>query len=250
MSASAIKVIRSYWDRKAHIYAELRQKRDWFQQVDQRVLDLIDIESSSTVLDVGIGPALFAIKLAKTSNTLVVGVDISKRSLRIAKTNIKKENVSDKISLIVASADSLPFREASFDAVTSIFTIHHLPPLRMERSLGEFYRALKPKGKFALVEDWAGDPRTYFQHIIYELRKILMRSEVEEYHAQYLEYVKMLERNGLKIFDVEFHPSQVDLSRFASLSSARARKLLKKAEKIEESQQVIDTTFIGAIKPD
>lgn len=248
MSAEAIKAIRSYWDRKAHIYAEVRQRKDWFQQVDQRVLDLIS-SKSSLVLDVGTGPASFAIKLAKTGNSHIIGIDISKRSLRIAKNNIKKENVSDKIALMVASADHLPFREASFDAVTSIFTIHHLPPLRMERSFGEFYRALKLKGKFALVEDWSSEPRLSFQNAIYELRRILMRNEVEEYHTRYLEYVKMLERNGLKIFDVEFHPNPVDLSRFASLSGARARKLLKKAEKIEERQQIIDTTFIGAIKP-
>lgn len=249
MSANAIKATRSYWDRRAHIYAEVRHRRDWFKQVDQRVLDMIDAESASTVLDVGTGPASFAIKLAKAGNTITVGIDISKRSLRIAKTNIEKEKASDRIFLIAASADHLPFREASFDAVTSIFTIHHLPPLRMERSFGEFYRALKPKGKFALVEDWASDPRNHFQSAIYELRKILMRSEVEEYHARYLDYVAMLERNGLKIFDLELHPNQVDLSRFASLSSARARKLLKKAEKIEEQQQIIDTVFIGAVKP-
>jgi ubiquinone/menaquinone biosynthesis C-methylase UbiE len=249
LSADAIKAIRNYWDRKAHVYAEVRQRRDWFQQVDKRVLDLV-APKSLLVLDVGTGPASFAIKLAKTGNiTLIVGADISKRSLRIARTNIIKEKVSDKISLVVASADHLPFREASFDAVTSIFTIHHLPPLRMERSFGEFYMALKPKGKFALVEDWSSDPRTYFQNTIYELRRILMRNEVTEYHTQYLGYIRMLERNGLKIFDVEFHPNQVDLSRFASLSTVRARKLLKKVEKIDERQQVIDTTFIGAIKP-
>jgi ubiquinone/menaquinone biosynthesis C-methylase UbiE len=230
------------------VYAEVRQRKDWFQQVDQRVLDLIAPKSFS-VLDVGIGPASFAIKLAKTGNVpLIVGIDISKRSLRIARTNINREKASDKISLVVASADYLPFRKASFDAVTSIFTIHHMPPLRMERSFGEFYRALKSKGRFALVEDWSSDPRTYFQNTIYELRRILMRSEVTEYHTQYLEYVRMLERNGLKIFDVEFHPNQVELSRFASLSTVRARKLLKKVEKIDEQQQVIDTTFIGAIK--
>jgi len=249
LSADAIKAIRSYWDRKAHIYAEIRQRKDSFQEVDEHVSNLIDFKSRSKILDVGTGPASFAVKLAKTGHTIIVGMDISKRSLHIAKANIKRENVSDKISLIVATVDHLPFREASFDAVTSIFTIHHLPLLRMERSFGEFYRALKPKGKFALVEDWSSDPRTYFQNVIYELRRILMHSEVEEYHIQYLEYIKMLERNGLKIFDVEFHPSQVELSRFASLSSAQARKLLKKAEKIEEQQQTIDTTFIGAIKP-
>jgi ubiquinone/menaquinone biosynthesis C-methylase UbiE len=248
LSTDTIKATRSYWDRKAHIYAEVRQRKDFFKKIDQRVLDIIDSESSS-ILDIGTGPASFAIKLAKRGNNIIVGIDISKRSLRIAKTNVKKENVSDKIVLMVASADHLPFREASFDAVTSIFTIHHLSQLRMERSFGEFFRALKPKGKFALVEDWSSDPRTPFQNAIYELRRILMRDEVEEYHTRYLDFVKMLERNGLKIFDVEFHPNPVDLARFASLSSTRARKLLKKAEKIEERQQIIDTTFIGAIKP-
>jgi len=231
------------------VYAEIRQRKDWFQQVDQRVLGLIASKSFS-VLDVGTGPASFAIKLAKMGNaSFIVAIDISKRTLRIARTNIAREKASEKISLMVASADHLPVREACFDAVTSIFTIHHLPPLRMERSFGEFYRALKPKGKFALVEDWSSDPRTYFQTTICELRRILMCGEVTEYHTQYLEYVRMLERNGLKIFDVEFHPNEVDLSRFASLSTPRARKLLKKIEKIDERQQVIDTTFIGAIKP-
>lgn len=243
-----MKATRNYWDRRAHIYAEIRLHKDWFQKIDQRVLNLIDSKSCSTVLDIGTGPASFPIKLAKNNNAIVVGVDVSKRSIKIAKTHIEKENLQDKIFLIAASADFLPLREASFDAATSILTIHHLPPQRMENSFAEFHRVLKLKGKFVLVEDWASEPRTYFQRIIYELRKILMHTEIEEYHIKYTEYVPMLEKNDLKIFDVELHPRQVDLSRFESLLGKRARKLLEKAEKIEEHQQTIDTTFIGAIK--
>lgn len=249
MTQDARKVIRSYWDRKAHIYTELRQRKNWFQQVDQHVSNMINAESCTQVLDVGTGPASFAIKLAKANNLHVVCVDISKRFLRIAKAHVEDEKASRKVSLLVASADSLPFREESFDAITSIYTIHHLPPLRMERAFGEFYRALQTKGRFALVEDWASDPRTYFQQLVYQLRKMLMRTEIEEYHASYYDYIMMIERNGLKISDVELHPRQVDLSRFESLSNERARKLLKKAEKFEEPEQVIDTVFIGAVKP-
>jgi len=250
LTQDARKAIRGYWDRKAHIYAELRQRKNWFQQIDQRVSNMINAESCTQVLDIGAGPASFAIKLAKMDNLNVVCIDISKRFLRIAKTHIEGEEASNKISLLLASADSLPFVEESFDAITSIYTIHHLPPLRMERAFGEFYRALKTKGRFALVEDWASDPRTYFQQLAYQLRKILMRTEIEEYHTSYYDYITMIERNGLKIFDVEIHPRQADLSRFGSLSSERARKLLKKAEKFEEREQIIDTTFIGAIKPE
>lgn len=76
-----------------------------------------------------------------------------------------------------------------------------------------------------------------------------MRNEIEEYHTTCYEYVTMIERSGLKIFTVEFHPRQVDLARFESLTSPEARKLLEKAEKIEQRQQIIDTTFLGAIKP-
>jgi ubiquinone/menaquinone biosynthesis C-methylase UbiE len=249
LTQDAGKAIRSYWDRKAHIYTELRQ-RNWFQQVDQRVSNMINAESCTQVLDVGTGPASFAIKLAKANNLHVVCVDISKRFLRIAKAHVEDEKESMKVSLVAASADSLPFREESFDAIASIYTIHHLPPLHMERAFGEFYRALQTQGRFALVEDWANDPRTYFQQLAYQLRKMLMRVEIEEYHTSYYNYIMMIERNGLKVFDVELHPRQIDLSRFESLSNERARKLLKKAEKFEEPEQVIDTVFIGAVKPE
>ncbi len=100
-----------------------------------------------------------------------------------------------------------------------------------------------------MVEDWASDPRNYFQQVAYQLRKILMRTETEEYHTTYYNYITMIERNGLKIFDVEIHPRQIDLSRFQNLSSERARRLLKRAEKFEEDEQIIDTAFIGAVKP-
>jgi len=250
MTADAVKAIRSYWDRRAHIYAEVRQRKEWFKDVDQRVSDLIDAPACTTILDAGTGPATFSIKLAKTNNnTTIVGIDISKRSLRIAKNQVKKEKLTGKIHLITATADFLPFREATFNAVASILTVHHLPPSRMENAFKEFQRILKPKGKFALVENWASDPRTLFQRTIFELRKILMRAEIPEYHVRYLEYVAMIERNGMKIFAVEFHPRQVDLSRFESLTTPAARKLLAKAEKFEQGQQMVDTTFIGAVKP-
>jgi ubiquinone/menaquinone biosynthesis C-methylase UbiE len=249
LSAEAVKAIRSYWDRKAHIYAEVRVRREWFQETDKRVLELIDAQSCSVVLDVGTGPGSFAVKLAKNNNAFVVGIDISKRFLRIAKTHIAEENASNNVHLITASADFLPFRGDSFDAVTSIFTIHHLPSPRMENSFKEFYRVLKPRGKFALVEDWASEPRSSFQHVMYELRRSLMRDETEEYHVPYHRYVMMIEKSGLKVFDVEFHPKQVDLSRFEGLSGARARRLLEEVEATEQRQQVIDTTYIGATKP-
>ena len=210
---------------------------------------MINPESCTQVLDVGTGPASFAAKLAKTHNLHIVCLDISKRFLRIAKERTETEKTPGRISLIAASADSLPFREESFDAITSIYVIHHLPPLRMERAFGEFYRALRTKGRFVLVEDWASDPRTYFQQLAFQLRKMLMRTEAEEYHTSYYNYITMIERNELKISNVELYPRPVDLSRFQNLTSERARKLLKRAEKYEEPEQIIDTVFIAAVKP-
>ena len=134
MSADAVKATRSYWDRRAHIYAEVRRKKEWFKKVDQRVSDLIDAQTRTTILDIGTGPATFPIKLAKTNDATIVGIDISKRSIKTAKDYIKKEKLTSKIHLIAATADYLPFREGSFTAVTSILVIHHLPLPRMENS--------------------------------------------------------------------------------------------------------------------
>ncbi len=246
--AKVLKAARNYWDKEAEGYSERRTKKSWMKEIDETVLNLLEVGPDSLVLDVGVGPGIFATHLAKMKLSEVVGLDISKKFLNIAKNKIKTTSFSNRVLLVVASADSLPLRKSIFDAATSMVTIHHLPPSRVQESFREIQRVLKEEGKFVLVESWAYEPRNEFQRIVLELRRMLEKTETEEYHLEYWSYIKMIEKAGLKILGTHFQPRPPYLSRFERLTDEKARKLLNQAKQFNKREQYVDMTIIHTIK--
>lgn len=87
------------------------------------------------ILDAGCGTGLLAKKLEKYGN--VIGVDISPEALKFAKKRGTKA--------VLGSVDKLPFKDNSFDVVTSMDVIYH-KQVDDNKALLEFYRVLKPGG--------------------------------------------------------------------------------------------------------
>src|SRR5664280_1777674 len=56
------------------------------------------------------------------------------------------------INFVVGNAESIPAPDASYDAVTSIFMFHELPPKVRRIVFGECARVLKPGGRFVLLD--------------------------------------------------------------------------------------------------
>ncbi len=216
-------------------------------EVDQRVLVLLNVNADHMVLEIGVGPGLLAIHLAKEMQLKIVGLDFSKQFLNIAKDKVKKANVSDRIFLILGSADLLPLRGSSFDAAFCLYTIHHLPPPGIKEAFRETHRVLKDEGRFVLVENWGYEPKNEFQRIMLELRRLLMSVEVEEWHLKYSKYIAMLERAGLKTSDVQFIPREVYLSRFEHMPN-EAQKLLQKAKRFDVKERFVDVAIIRSVK--
>lgn len=75
-----------------------------------------------------------------------------------------------------------------------------------------------------------------------------MRTEIEEYHLKYYEYITMLENAGLKVVDLQFHSYKIPLSRFEQLTEKRAKELLKRAKQFEEKERIVEITIISLIK--
>ena len=246
--ANAMKAIRRYWEERAQAYSERREKAEWKMEVDQRVAVLLNVKADHMVLEIGVGPGLSAIHLAKERQPTIVGLDFAKRFLNIAKDKVKKANVSDQIFLILGSADFLPLRSSSFNAAFCVHTIHHLPPSGIKEAFLETHRVLKDEGRFALVENWGYEPKNEFQRIMLELRRLLMTFELEEWHLKYSEYIAMLKKAGLKTFNVQFVPREIHLSRFERIPNEKAKKLLQKAKRFEEKERFVDAAIISSVK--
>lgn len=132
----------------------------WFRQIAK---DIKDSGISGIVLDIGTGPGRLPIEIAKqVDNIDIVGIDLSKDMVKIAKKNAEKEGLLDRINFKVGSAYNTGFEDNSIDLVVSTGVIHHLrQPLN---AFNETYRILKSGG-----EAW-----------IYDGRKDVTKAEFEE----------------------------------------------------------------------
>ena len=102
------------------------------------------------ILDVAAGPGTLAL-LAAADVEHVVAIDFAQEMVQELERRIAASGVSN-IEVIRANGQTLPFEEARFDGVFSIFGLIFFP----DRPAGfrEAYRVLKP-GRRAVVSSWA-----------------------------------------------------------------------------------------------
>ncbi len=102
------------------------------------------------VLDVATGTADVALQMLRLQPRSIVGVDLSEEMLTIAQRKIAMAGASDRIRLIRADAEQLPFPDHSFDAITIAFGLRNFQEL--QKGLREMFRVLKPGGQLAVLE--------------------------------------------------------------------------------------------------
>jgi ubiquinone/menaquinone biosynthesis C-methylase UbiE len=125
---------------------------NYMRQVEKKVI--LESLKPGLVLDIGCGTGEQSLFLAKRGYH-VVGVDISREMLKKANESAKEEKLKDNPSLVIASAEALPFRDKSFDGLISIFGVfNHIP--KAEHAFWETHRVLKSGGRaiFTVVNRW------------------------------------------------------------------------------------------------
>ena len=116
----------------------------------KKVVQLVTDTKPDSVLDIATGTGDLIINLAKSGATKLVGLDISEGMLSVGRKKIKSGGLEDRIEMIQADSEAMPFEDSSFDAITVAFGVRNFETL--EKGLAEIYRVLKPGGIFVILE--------------------------------------------------------------------------------------------------
>jgi SAM-dependent methyltransferase len=114
--------------------------------VAERLCDSADLHAGWRVLDVATGSGNAAIAAARLGCT-VVGIDYVPALLARGRQRAAAEGLD--VELLDGDAEALPFADASFDAVTSVFGAMFAPD--HEKAAAEFCRVCRPGGVIALA---------------------------------------------------------------------------------------------------
>jgi ubiquinone/menaquinone biosynthesis C-methylase UbiE len=135
---------------------------DWLERPEreareqpERVLDMLALDNSMTVADVGAGTGYFTVRLAKRVRE-VLATELQPEMLRLLDARLQRERISN-VRLIRASESQAKLPERCCDVVLLVDVYHELtdPPGVM----AGIRRALKPTGTLAIVEYRGEDAR-------------------------------------------------------------------------------------------
>jgi SAM-dependent methyltransferase len=115
----------------------------------------LDAHSGGAILDVGAGPGVLTVHLAK-SGFRATGVDVDEKSLQQARRNAELEEVKAEFHL--GDGSSLKWPDNSFEAVTSLNLLHETND--PQAVFVDSYRVLKPEGTLAMA-DFRKGPATF-----------------------------------------------------------------------------------------
>jgi ubiquinone/menaquinone biosynthesis C-methylase UbiE len=114
------------------------------------VLDLLEIEPSDSVLEIGLGPGLgLQLAAVRAYHGRVAGVDLSETMLEMAHRRNRAQIKAGRVELHLGSVDRLPFGDASFDKAMTMNSLHLWPdPVA---GLREIKRTLLTGGRIAVA---------------------------------------------------------------------------------------------------
>jgi demethylmenaquinone methyltransferase / 2-methoxy-6-polyprenyl-1,4-benzoquinol methylase len=137
----------------------------------KKVVKLIAATHPKKILDIATGTGDLAIMLAATHAEKIIGLDISEGMLAVGRSKIAQKNMSQKIEMILADSENMPFEDHFFDAITVSFGVRNFENL--EKGFAEILRVLKPNGIFVILETSVPEKTPFKQGYHFYSRNIL-----------------------------------------------------------------------------
>lgn len=157
-------------------YEDLRPvAREYIHKCHLRILRHIPA-SGRYLLDAGSGPIQYPEYLEYSKGYQKrVCADISITALKEARARIGEHGM-----FVVADIARLPFKDAAFDGLVTLHTIHHLPPEDHVPAYRGLHRVLAAGGRGAVVNGWGQPLMGRLLEAPIRLRKWLRRKKREQ----------------------------------------------------------------------
>jgi ubiquinone/menaquinone biosynthesis C-methylase UbiE len=138
-------------------------------------------DGRARILDVATGTGRALFQLAKSHPAQkYYALDLSQYYLEVAQRTADEKL---DISFVVENAEEMPFKDESFDVVTSVYLFHELPKNARRRVYREMLRVLRPGG-LLVIEDSAQFSESS------EIRQLLERFPADLHEPFYQDYLR------------------------------------------------------------
>jgi demethylmenaquinone methyltransferase / 2-methoxy-6-polyprenyl-1,4-benzoquinol methylase len=125
----------------------------------------LEVGPDARVLDVATGTGAVALELVRRYGCSVVGIDRSPEMLAVARPRIAADELGASIELLEGRAETLPFADASFDALTVTYLLRYVDD--PAATIRELARVVRPGGTVASLE--FGVPQARAARALWEL---------------------------------------------------------------------------------
>ena len=149
------KIVEAGYDK---IAKEYHATRDIFKHKKEIKKFISLLPNKAKILDIGCGAGVPIARNLVNVGFDVVGIDLSKRMLKLARKNVSQAKFMKK------DMTKVDFKNNSFDGLTAFYSIIHVPREKHTSIFQSFHRILKPNGVMLVSmgsEKWEGTSKDF-----------------------------------------------------------------------------------------
>jgi len=158
----ALRTRRAY-DRMSRVYG--LTSTALHSRAHQQALESCGVQDGMRILEVATGSGEMFRRIVKANrNGMTLGIDLAPNMASLALRRTRRRFPHSRTHCQAVDARSMPFRDGSFDVVVCCYLLELLSSEDIIRTVDEFHRVLRTRGRLALVmigEDTAVFNRLY-----------------------------------------------------------------------------------------
>lgn len=182
------------------------------------VAEKLNLKKSMKVLDAGCGQGVVSTYLAQKFGCKIQGITVVPFEIKKAQFLAKKMNVSHLVNYSFMDYSNMEFKDNTFDAIYTTETLFH--SINIKKTLKEFFRVLKKRGKITLFEYTIAQDNEFSDYEMGMLNAVIYSSAMDGLkdfrHNKFQHIIREIGFKDVKIENISnnIKPSFARLRRF------------------------------------